>query len=121
MPPCDTANADLAGLRKKSSTGIGFALLGAAVAAVAIVRAQYPMLAPLERAALVAQWAAAAALTGALAGVAIGCVAAILPARASPLGIALACLLALSIWPAAITQHSFHNDHGADDVLTQFR
>jgi len=33
----------------------------------------------------------------------------------------LACLLALSIWPAAITQHSFHNDHGADDVLTQFR
>jgi NADH-quinone oxidoreductase subunit M len=33
----------------------------------------------------------------------------------------LACLLALSIWPAAITQHSFHNDRGADDVLTQFR
>jgi NADH-quinone oxidoreductase subunit M len=33
----------------------------------------------------------------------------------------LACLLALSIWPAAITQHSFHGDHGADDVLTQFK
>jgi NADH-quinone oxidoreductase subunit M len=33
----------------------------------------------------------------------------------------LACLLALSIWPAAITQHSFHGDRGADDVLTQFK
>jgi NADH-quinone oxidoreductase subunit M len=33
----------------------------------------------------------------------------------------LACLLALSVWPAAITQHSFHNDHAADDVLTQFK
>jgi NADH-quinone oxidoreductase subunit M len=33
----------------------------------------------------------------------------------------LACLLALSVWPAAITQHSFHGDHGADDVLTQFK
>jgi NADH-quinone oxidoreductase subunit M len=33
----------------------------------------------------------------------------------------LVCLLALSVWPAAITQHSFHGDHGADDVLTQFR
>jgi NADH-quinone oxidoreductase subunit M len=33
----------------------------------------------------------------------------------------LACLLALSVWPAAITQHSFRGDHGADEVLTQFR
>ena len=33
----------------------------------------------------------------------------------------LACLLALSVWPAAITQHSFHDDHAADDVLTQFK
>jgi NADH-quinone oxidoreductase subunit M len=33
----------------------------------------------------------------------------------------LVCLLALSVWPAAITQHSFHDDHGASDVLTQFK
>jgi len=33
----------------------------------------------------------------------------------------LACLLALSIWPAAITQHSFRGDHGAADVAAQFK
>jgi len=33
----------------------------------------------------------------------------------------LACLLALSVWPAAITQHSFRGDHGAADVQAQFR
>ena len=33
----------------------------------------------------------------------------------------IACLLALSVWPAAITQHSFQGDRGADDVLTQFK
>jgi NADH-quinone oxidoreductase subunit M len=33
----------------------------------------------------------------------------------------LACLLALSVWPAAITQHSFRGDHGQADVAAQFR
>jgi NADH-quinone oxidoreductase subunit M len=33
----------------------------------------------------------------------------------------LACLLALSVWPAAITQHSFRGDHGATDVGVQFK
>jgi NADH-quinone oxidoreductase subunit M len=33
----------------------------------------------------------------------------------------LACLLALSVWPAAITQHSFRGDHGAADVASQFK
>jgi NADH-quinone oxidoreductase subunit M len=33
----------------------------------------------------------------------------------------LACLLALSVWPAAITQHSFRDDHGAADVAAQFK
>jgi NADH-quinone oxidoreductase subunit M len=33
----------------------------------------------------------------------------------------IACLLALSVWPAAITQHSFRGDHGAADVAAQFR
>jgi NADH-quinone oxidoreductase subunit M len=33
----------------------------------------------------------------------------------------LACLLALSVWPAAITQHSFRGDNGASDVATQFK
>ena len=33
----------------------------------------------------------------------------------------LACLLALSVWPAAITQHSFRGDHGAADVQAQFK
>src|SRR5262249_11461612 len=31
-----------------------------------------------------------------------------------------ACLLALSVWPAAITQRSFANDRGSKDVSTQF-
>jgi NADH-quinone oxidoreductase subunit M len=33
----------------------------------------------------------------------------------------LLCLLALSVWPAAITQHSFRGDHGAFDVAEQFK
>jgi NADH-quinone oxidoreductase subunit M len=33
----------------------------------------------------------------------------------------IACLLALSVWPAAITQHSFRGDHGAADVAAQFK
>jgi NADH-quinone oxidoreductase subunit M len=33
----------------------------------------------------------------------------------------IACLLALSVWPAAITQHSFRGDHGAADVSAQFK
>jgi NADH-quinone oxidoreductase subunit M len=33
----------------------------------------------------------------------------------------LVCLLALSVWPAAITQHSFRGDHGAFDVAEQFK
>jgi len=33
----------------------------------------------------------------------------------------LVCLLALSVWPAAITQHSFRGDNGASDVATGFR
>src|SRR5204862_6153108 len=33
----------------------------------------------------------------------------------------IACLLALSIWPAAITQPSFRGDHGAADVAGQFK
>jgi NADH-quinone oxidoreductase subunit M len=33
----------------------------------------------------------------------------------------LACLLALSVWPAAITQHSFRGDHAASDVAAQFK
>jgi NADH-quinone oxidoreductase subunit M len=33
----------------------------------------------------------------------------------------LACLLALSVWPAGITQHSFRGDHGAADVAAQFK
>jgi NADH-quinone oxidoreductase subunit M len=32
----------------------------------------------------------------------------------------IACLLALSVWPAAITQHSFRSDHGAADVAAAF-
>jgi len=70
--------------------GIGFAFFGAIVAGIALVRAQYPMLASAERFALVAHWAAAAGLTGCLAGLAIGCVAALAPARWSPLLVAVA-------------------------------
>jgi NADH-quinone oxidoreductase subunit M len=33
----------------------------------------------------------------------------------------IACLLALSVWPAAITQHSFRGDHGAADVAARFK
>jgi NADH-quinone oxidoreductase subunit M len=33
----------------------------------------------------------------------------------------LACLLALSAWPAAITQHSFRDDHAQADVAQEFK
>jgi NADH-quinone oxidoreductase subunit M len=33
----------------------------------------------------------------------------------------VACLLALSAWPAAITQHSFRGDHGQTDVAQGFK
>jgi NADH-quinone oxidoreductase subunit M len=33
----------------------------------------------------------------------------------------LACLLALSVWPAAISEHSFRGDRGGADVASQFR
>jgi hypothetical protein len=33
----------------------------------------------------------------------------------------LACLLALSAYPAAITQHSFRGDHGQADVAQGFK
>lgn len=54
---------------------LGFALLGAVLAGVAIARAQYPMLDFAGRAALIAQWAAFAAQVGAAAGVGVGVVA----------------------------------------------
>jgi len=44
--------------------------------------------------------------------------------RPAELGVTVplvACLLALSVWPAAITQHSFRGDHGAADVSAQFK
>ena len=44
--------------------------------------------------------------------------------RPAELGVVLplvACLLALSAWPAAITQHSFHDDHGQADVAQGFK
>ena len=50
--------------------------------------------------------------------------AAALDLRPAELGVTvplLACLLALSVWPAAITQHSFRGDHGQADVAGQFR
>jgi NADH-quinone oxidoreductase subunit M len=33
----------------------------------------------------------------------------------------IACLLALSVWPAAITQHSFRGDRAQEDVAAEFR
>ena len=33
----------------------------------------------------------------------------------------IACLLALSVWPAAVTQHSFRGDHGGADGAGQFK
>ena len=44
--------------------------------------------------------------------------------RPAELGVTVplvACLLALSVWPAAISQHSFRGDHGRADVAAQFR
>jgi NADH-quinone oxidoreductase subunit M len=44
--------------------------------------------------------------------------------RPAELGVTVplvACLLALSVYPAAITQHSFRGDHGQADVAAQFR
>jgi NADH-quinone oxidoreductase subunit M len=33
----------------------------------------------------------------------------------------VACLLALSVWPAAVSEHSFHGDRAQSDVAAQFR
>jgi NADH-quinone oxidoreductase subunit M len=44
--------------------------------------------------------------------------------RPAELGVTVplvACLLALSVYPAAVTQHSFRGDHGQADVAAQFR
>ncbi len=44
--------------------------------------------------------------------------------RPAELGVTVplvACVLALSVWPAAITQHSFRGDRGQADVAGQFR
>jgi NADH-quinone oxidoreductase subunit M len=44
--------------------------------------------------------------------------------RPAELGVVVplvACLLALSAWPAAITQHSFRDDHGQADVAQGFK
>src|SRR5205814_131096 len=44
--------------------------------------------------------------------------------RPAELGVTVplvACLLALSVWPAAVSQHSFRGDHGQADVAAQFR
>jgi NADH-quinone oxidoreductase subunit M len=43
------------------------------------------------------------------------------PAELGVLVPMLACLLALSAWPAAITQHSFRGDHGQADVAQGFK
>jgi NADH-quinone oxidoreductase subunit M len=42
------------------------------------------------------------------------------PAELSAVVPLVACLLALSVWPAAITQRSFTNDRGSTDVSAQF-
>jgi NADH-quinone oxidoreductase subunit M len=44
--------------------------------------------------------------------------------RPAELGVVVplvACLLALSAWPAAITEHSFRNDRGQTDVSQGFK
>ncbi len=44
--------------------------------------------------------------------------------RPAELGVVVplvACLLALSVWPAAISQHSFKNDNAQADVQSEFR
>jgi arylsulfatase len=74
---------------------LGFALLGAVLAGFAIAHAQYPMLGFAERAALIAQWAAIAAQSGAVAGVAVG-IAAALAARWRPLAIGITATAVLS-------------------------
>jgi NADH-quinone oxidoreductase subunit M len=43
------------------------------------------------------------------------------PAELSAVVPLLACLLAVSVWPAAITQRSFTHDRGATDVRTHFK
>ena len=53
-----------------------FAVLGAALAGIAMAGAQYPMLDVGERAALIAQWAAHASIAGAVAGLGVGAVTA---------------------------------------------
>lgn len=74
--------------------GLGFALLGAVLAGFAIAHAQYPMLGFAQRGALIAQWAAFAVQLGAVAGVAVGVVAA-LAARWRPWTIGVAATAAL--------------------------
>jgi NADH-quinone oxidoreductase subunit M len=44
--------------------------------------------------------------------------------RPAELGVVVplvACLLALSVWPAAITEHSFRDDRAQDDVTLGFK
>ena len=44
--------------------------------------------------------------------------------RPAELGVVVplvACLLALSVWPAAISEHSFKNDNAQADVQAEFR
>jgi hypothetical protein len=44
--------------------------------------------------------------------------------RPAELGVVVplvACLLALSAWPAAVSEHSFRGDHAQADVAAQFR
>jgi NADH-quinone oxidoreductase subunit M len=44
--------------------------------------------------------------------------------RPAELGVTVplvACLLALSVWPAAISEHSFRGDHGGADVASEFK
>jgi NADH-quinone oxidoreductase subunit M len=44
--------------------------------------------------------------------------------RPAELGVTVplvACLLALSVWPSAISEHSFRGDHGGADVASQFK
>jgi hypothetical protein len=43
------------------------------------------------------------------------------PAELSAIVPLLACLLALSAWPAAITERSFTKDRARTDVSTQFK
>src|SRR5262245_59561853 len=67
-----------------------FAALGAALAAIALARAQYPLLSPAQAGALVATWASTAAVPGALLGAVVAVAAALAPGRWPRLCVALA-------------------------------